>query len=166
MPHLQLHPPQSDTSSITHNVARFRLYSPLACAPLTFIFQALLQHCYNGQTLWQKQMLRITNISPPVQHTHKSWLQGCAASLPSTPHLVQYLCTLQTEHSSASIPNTALHFHRSSFPNSPCSLSNTNASKHSICLWNFHVIQANRGLLAGQVTLWLPNQETDPSVHH
>lgn len=32
------------------------LYSPLACAPLTFIIQAVLQHCCNGQTLWQKQM--------------------------------------------------------------------------------------------------------------
>lgn len=37
--------------------------------------------------------------------THKCWLQGCAASLPSTPHLVLYLHTLQTEHSSTSIPN-------------------------------------------------------------
>lgn len=31
---------------------------------------------------------------------------------------------------------------------------------------DFHVIQVNSGLLAGQVTSWLPNQETDPLVHH
>lgn len=35
-----------------------------------------------------------TSLALHVQ-THKSCLQGCAASLSSTPHLVQYLCTSQ-----------------------------------------------------------------------
>lgn len=45
------------------------LYSPLAHTPLTFTIQAVLKHCYNGQTLWQKQMLWIKYISPPVCST-------------------------------------------------------------------------------------------------
>lgn len=42
------------------------LYSPLVHTPLILTIQAVLRHCYNGQTLWQKQLLRIKHISPPV----------------------------------------------------------------------------------------------------
>lgn len=160
--HLQLHPPQSDTSPVTHSITR--------SSPVLTIYLCPTDICLPGSSptllKWKNPMAEAnvlnhkylsTGLALHVQ-THKSWLQGCAASLPSTPLLFTdrasfYKHPKYTPCTSTGVASQTL-----------CASRATNTSTHPI--WIFMLSKSTSGLLAGQVTLWLPNQETNPLVHH
>ena len=116
-----------------------------------------------GRNKCSESNLSLHRFAPHVQ-TQNSWLQGYAAYIPSTPYLALCPYTLQTVPTSISIPNKAPTFPQEWLPKLSVQLRHHEYIHGSHM--DFHPIQANSALLAGQVTLWLPDQETDPLDLH